>query len=664
MNTQIAETVPIIKPVLHGTGPRVLVVGAGPVGVRFAQEMLNYQPDAQITLFGNEPYKPYNRVQLSAYLAGDVDRDDLDIELPMVAGQDLNFIVAAIHHIDTEARRITTSRGETYDYDKLVIATGARAHIPNVPGNELKGVYCFRKLADAESLYARVYSARHIVIVGGGLLGCEAAKALCRYNTQVTLVQQGERLLNKQLDDEAAAHLQQRIEELGIRVITQDGVRHIHGETHVTGVDIRSGEHIPCDTVLFCAGITPNIELARDAALRVTRGIVVSDTLQTSDPNVYAIGECCEHQGKTYGLVNPGFEQAAVAANHIAGESAIYPGSLSVSRLKVVGEQVCSIGEVVDLLKRGRQSELKFRDSKQGIYRKLVLHKGVLIGALGIGPWPEMNRVQEAFMANRRIALWQRGLFKLTGRLWLGDQSADVSTWPEHTIVCQCNGIERGRLSDAIDSGCATLAALQSQTKAGTVCGSCKPLLEELCANDGTRTREIAWLPVLAGSIVAVMLAGLLGLMPAMTLADSVESQSWFETIWHDKFYKQVTGFTLLGLTVIGLLMSLRKRLKFERMGEFAYWRVLHIVLGALCAGVLIFHTGFHLGANLNQLLILDFLGVLILGSTAGFVVAMSHKLKAQQSMRLRKFWSWMHILLAWPLPALLSIHILTVYYF
>ena len=658
------QVIPSLLPVADASSKRIIVVGAGPVGVRFAEELLHYMPQAEVLLFGNEPYKPYNRVQLSAFLAGDIGRDELDIDLPDVDASHLNFIISAIHQIDTDTRTVTTAEGDQYPYDKLVIATGARAHIPNVPGNHLKGVYCFRKLADAESLYARVYSARHIVIVGGGLLGCEAAKALCRYNTQVTLVQQGERLMNKQLDDEAAGRLQAKIEALGVRVITQDGVRHIHGEARVTGVDTRTGEHIVCDTVLFCAGITPNIELARNAQLRVATGIVVSDQLRTSDPHIYAIGECCEHQGRTYGLVNPGFEQAAVAANSIAGQTAIYPGSLSVSRLKVVGESVCSIGEVVDLLKRTRQREITFQDAERGIYRKLVLHRGKLIGALGIGPWPEMNRVQEAFMAGRTIRVWQRLLFRTSGRLWNSEQAADVTAWPDHTIVCQCNAIDRGKLSHAMEQGCETVEALQKCTKAGTVCGSCKPLLEQLCNQDGPRTKEIAWLPVLAGSIGAVVLALLIALLPEVSVSTSVQTQSWFEGIWNDKFYKQVTGFTLLGLTVIGLLMSLRKRLRLERLGEFAYWRLLHIILGALCTGILIFHTGFHLGDNLNRLLIVDFLGVLLLGSTAGLIVALSHKLSSTRSMKLRKFWSWVHILFAWPLPALLSIHILTVYYF
>jgi len=642
---------------------RIVVIGAGPAGIRFAEELSSVEPNAEIQIFSNEPYRPYNRVQLSAFLAGDVERDDLDIDLPELS-DNITFTIAAIHDIDRESHIITDVNGERYSYDKLVIATGARARTPKVPGADMNGVYSFRNLKDAEHLYARVLRARHIVIAGGGLLGCEAAKALRRYHTEVTLVQQDNRLMNLQLDDNAAEKVKHRLEELGVRVITNEGVRAIHGESRVTGVDIRSGEQLDCDTVLFCAGIIPNIELARSAKLKVSKGILVSDQMQTSDPDIYAIGECCEHAGLTYGLVNPGYEQAAVAAHHIAGEIAEYKGSLVVSRLKVVGEQVCSIGEVADLMDRPRQKVWTFKNYSDGVYRKLVLNKGRFTGALAVGEWPEMNRVQEAFVSQRRIHWWQGLYFKFTGQVWFGKKASSVTDWPDETVVCQCNHVTRGNLAFAMEKGCDTVVCLQKETKAGTVCGSCKPLLEELCQSDGERQKEIAWLPIMFASLMAVIVAILVAFLPEMKVADSVQTKGWFEAIWNDKFYKQVTGFSLLGLSAIGLLMSLRKRLKYDWLGDFAYWRVLHIALGLLCAFTLIFHTGLHLGENLNRLLILNFLSIIVLGSLAGVVISVSHRFKPSQAMSIRKFWSWVHIIVTWPLPALLGIHILTVYYF
>lgn len=644
---------------------RIIVIGSGPVGMRFVNKVLEKAPESHVQLFGNEPFQPYNRVQLSALLAGEVTREKVDIPLPSPA-QHPNFVyqISAIRAIDTEAKTVTDSHNQVHSFDSLVIATGARAHVPDIPGIHQTGVYTFRNLKDAESLYARVARSRHIVVVGGGLLGLEAAKGLLRFNTRVTLLQQGPRLMNRQLDDQAASILEEEVESLGITLKTGTSIREVSGQERVTSVKTSQDEIIECDTVLLCAGIKPNIELARAARLKVSTGITVDNQLQTSHPDIFAIGECCEHKGLTYGLVQPGFEQASVAADVILHGQSQYLGTASISRLKVVGKNVCSMGEVVDLPIRPLQSELSYEDRDKGIYRKLVIRKGRLIGAVAIGEWPELSRIQEAFQQNRPIQLWQRLRFRLTGNLWQNSQNNAVVQWPEASIVCQCNNISRGQLSQTISSGCATMQSLQQETGAGTVCGSCKPLLEELVGNQGPREKEQGWLPVMLGSLTAVLLAFLLFLTPEAKVADSVQTNNWFEAIWNDKFWKQVTGFTLLGLTIIGLLMSLRKRLKWAWMGQFSYWRVLHTLLGVCCAAILIFHTGFNLGSNLNQYLMVNFLSVVLLGAFAGAVVSMSHKLAPARAQSVRKVWTWLHILVTWPLPALLGVHILTVYYF
>ena len=259
-----------------------------------------------VQLFGNEPYQPYNRVQLSALLAGKINRDALDIPLPSSSEKpNFSYIVSVIRQINTATKTVTDADGREHDFDILVIATGARAHVPSIPGVNRSGVYTFRNLKDAEFLSARVVRSRHIVVVGGGLLGLEAAKGLLRFNTRVTVIQQGPRLMNRQLSDEAACRLQAQVESLGIRVIVDAGVRKIQGDQTIQSVLTNDGDIIECDTVLLCAGIKPNVELARAAGISVATGITVNDQLQTSHPDIYAIGECCEHRGLTYGLVTP-----------------------------------------------------------------------------------------------------------------------------------------------------------------------------------------------------------------------------------------------------------------------------------------------------------------------------------------------------------------------
>ncbi|MBW8192533.1 FAD-dependent oxidoreductase [Neiella marina] len=645
---------------------RVLIIGAGPAGVRFAHELLKREPNAEVTLFGNEPYAPYNRVLLSALLAGDASYHDIQTALPDEQKHPgFRQLVATITHIDHEQKVVTDNQGIRYNYDQLVLATGSRPHVPNIPGVQQTGVYTFRNLKDTEALSARASRCRHVVVVGGGLLGLEAARGMLKFNTKVTLVQQATRLMNRQLDDDAASRLRQKVEALGIEVVTESGVREVLGEQgRVTGVTTRSGDHIECDTVLLCTGVSPNTRLALYANIKVARAIVVNDQLQTSVADVYAIGECSEHQGQVYGLVNPGFEQAAIAADVICGGASAYLGSLEVSRLKVVGEQVCSMGEVAELPSRPFQSELVYRNKSQGIYRKIVIYKGKLIGAVGIGEWPEARRIQEAFKQQRSISKWQQMWFRLGGKLWSDDSEGDIKAWPADAVVCQCNNINQGQLLEAIAEGAGSVTELQQATSAGTVCGSCKPLLTQLIGSAEPAAKETGWLTMLTMSLVAVLVVCAMAFTPALSVADSVLERGWFEGIWNDKFWKQVTGFTLLGLTVIGLVMSLRKRLGWTKLGNFGYWRVLHGVLGAACAGMLIVHTGFHLGANLNQLLMFNFLAVLVLGASAGAVVAFSHKFNPMKTTAIRKFWTWLHTLVAWPLPILLSIHILTVYYF
>lgn len=664
---------------------KVIVIGSGPVGMRFVQQLLKLAPMAQVTLFGNEPYQPYNRVQLSALLAGEVKRENIDIPLPNFDQHpNFSFVISTIRQILKQEKTLVDAQGKRYSYDLLVMATGARAHIPHVPGVDQKGIYTFRNLKDAESLYARIASSRNIVVVGGGLLGLEAARGLSRLNTKITLIHQGPHLMNRQLDGVAAEYLLEKVTQLGIKVITNSGVREIHGAGQVKGVKTRSGEKIDCDTVLLCTGIQPNIALARDARLKVSKGILVDDYLRTSDSGIFAIGECCEHRGITYGLVAPGYEQADAAASFIVSSveknqkvfqqtlqqplqqtpQEKYVGSLTVSRLKVLGENVCSMGEVVNLPKRPFQSELTYRRKSKGLYRKVVTYKGLIIGAAGVGLWPDVGRIQTAYQAEHPVLFWQKILFRLIGSFWITQSKINVLAWPSNAIVCQCNGISQGQLVELVNTGCDSFQGLQNKTTAGTVCGSCKPLLLQLVGGSNVLEKEKDWPLLLVGSMLACVAALLLILVSEPDVSPNIQTVNWFELIWNDKFWKQVTGFTLVGLSVVGLLMSLRKRLGFAKLGSFALWRVLHIFLGAACAALLVFHTGFHLGNNLNQLLMLNFLGVLLMGVMAGWVVALSHKLSPSSATSLRKLSTWLHILVTWPLPVLLSMHILSVYYF
>lgn len=649
----------------------LIIVGAGPVGVRLVKDLLARNFRRPIVMFGDEPWQPYNRVQLSSLLAGEVhiDRIGNPVEFPgreaaaSAHADVLQHLGCRIAAIDPASHTVTDTFGTRYDYYKLVLATGSSAHIPNVTGTDKSGVFTLRNLRDTEALMARTARSRHVVVIGGGLLGLEAARALQRRSAQVTVVQQGTRLMNRQLDDEAAALLNRRVEGLGITTRFSAGLAEILGGDRVSGVRLRDGQLLECDTVLLATGVRPNIELARNAWIKVASGVVVDETLRTSQPDIYAIGECAEFGGRTYGVVAPGYEQSAVLADRLCGGTAAYGGSIDAAHLKVVGEAVFSVGEVVDLPSRALQREWIWRDRQGGRYRKLVTHRGRLLGALSVGESDENPRLLEAVKNNRKLRWWELLRFYRFGHCW-GDASAQVALWPATTVVCQCTGVNRGQLSLCVQNGCSSVAALRQATGASSVCGSCAPLLQNLIGDAAERepAAGAGALWTLALVVCALLLTWLF--VPALTVTESLEGGERLDRFWNDGFWKQVTGFSVVGLGLVGLLMSLRKRIPLFRFGGYASWRIAHVAVGVACVLVLGMHTGLHSGHRFNQWLFVDFIAVLAVGALAGVVLGQEHRVAPALARVLRSGAVWGHVVTVWPLPVLLIFHVLTVYYF
>jgi nitrite reductase (NADH) large subunit len=642
-----------------------VIVGAGPVGVRVAEELLARDASASIVLYGDEPWAPYQRVQLTALALGEIDLDRI-ANRPRLPAR--HRVIERYHcrvvDIDRAARAVRDAHGRWQPYAKLILAVGSRPHVPEIPGVDKHGVYTFRDLSDVQRLLARRARSRATVVLGGGLLGVEAARALCRANTDVMLLHHSPRLMNRQLDAAAADRLRREIERLGISVRLSDSVAEILGGDCIERLRLRSGELIPCDTLVVATGIRPRTELAFDAGLNIGQGIRVDDTLRTSDPFIYAIGECAEHRGRVSGLVAPGLEQAAVLADRLNGGGSRYVGGLAAAQLKVVGLPVCSIGAVGD-----DESELHHRfvvhaPPGEGSYRKLVLRGNRLVGAIAIGDWNEWPRVQEMALRRRFVSWWARARFARSGRLTSADDEApDVAGWPAAATVCQCAAVSRGTLTAAIREGCATLDALSERTRAGRVCGSCRPLLARLLGAAAAPLAMVAKRSLIAATSIALALSvALLGphVLPIATTA----TRGWtIDVLWHDGFWKQASGYTLVGLSFLGLGVSLRKRVRRVTFGDFAWWRMAHGALGALALAFLIAHTGLRFGSNLNFLLMASFTALTALGAAASSVVAFE-RMPTRTSRILRRYSALAHIVLLWPLPALLGFHILSVYYF
>jgi nitrite reductase (NADH) large subunit len=396
--------------------PPIVVIGAGPVGQRVAAEFLHLsrQKPVPVFLFGDEPREPCGRAGISGYLTGDKS-NIISAGQPGTAPRLTRCPGTQISAIDRERRFVIDADGDACPWSRLVLATGARAAVPCIPGVGLTNVYRFRDLEDTEQLMARTVRSRHTVVVGCGQQGLAAASAMRRFNTRVTMVEQSAHVMFNQLDVDGAALLSSALQQLGIEVISSARVKRLCGSAGVEAVELADGNHLACDTVVIATGITPNIELARDCGLYTSRGILVDDQMRTSDPYIFAAGECAEHRGQVYGLVAPGFEQATVVAHALARKTASYNGSSNATRLKVAGCKVFSVGEIQ--LEWPRRT-LEYIEGNGSIYRKLFLVGNRLDAAYALGSWPEAGRVEDAVRRRCRVWPWQLQRFRYTGNLW------------------------------------------------------------------------------------------------------------------------------------------------------------------------------------------------------------------------------------------------------
>lgn len=656
---------PPVTPMVQADSAPIVIVGNGPAGMEVARQLLARRADFHLVIFGAECHPPYNRVRLSSVLAGELGWDGVTDQLVVPIGarveQRLGYRVA---YIDYQRHCIFDEQGQPQPYSKLILATGSRPHIPNITGIDLAGVYTFRSRDDAEMLMARRVRSHHTVVLGGGLLGLEAARAMQRNGTRVTVVEHADRLMGTQLDLEGSRTLAAQIGRLGIELVVGDGVRKLLGDIRVAGLKLQSGARIACDTVIVATGIRPNTELAKTARIAWGDGVRVDDNMRTSAEDVYAIGECAEHRGRIYGLVGPGLEQARVAASHIVGEDGGYQGSLASTRLKVAGCDVFSMGPMGAHEERFGGQHYYFRDPDSGVYRTLLIHRHRLRGVVAIGPWGDTRRMQAAVAEQLWIWPWQQWRFVRTGSLWPAGTVDTVADWPPTALVCQCKSISRGQLTDAIEVGATDVVALRECTGASSVCGTCKPLLEQLLGSPVVEpVAGHRWLLVSASLALLGVMAFLL-LLP-VPYADTVLAAWRWDALWRDGLLKQISGFTVLGLFVTSLLLSPRKRLKkFQSIGRFDFWRWGHVALGLLVMVALLAHTGLRLGEGLNLLLMVSFLFTLLFGGLLAGVIAVQHRIGISLAARLRSQSLGWHILWFWPVPVAVGFHVFKSYWY
>jgi nitrite reductase (NADH) large subunit len=363
----------------------LVIVGNGMAAARLVDELAKSALGRYaIAVIGEEPRLAYNRVLLSSVLAGETASHDIELK-PAAWWRDRGVTLkygCRATEIDVGRRELKLDGEESIGFSRLVLATGSVPLRLNVPGSELAGVHTFRDSRDVDLLVTLAGRKRPVVVIGGGLLGLEAAYGLAKSGAPVTLLHLMDRLMERQLDAPAATVLKTLVERKGIGIVLNADTARIHGERRVEGVELADGRRIEAEAVVFAAGIRPNVALARDAGLAVNRGVVVDDALQTSAADIFALGECAEHRGICYGLVEPAYEQARVLALHLAGREVAYQGSVVATNLKVSGVSVFSAG---DFLGAEGSESIVLSDARRGTSRKLVIAEGRLTGAVLIG---------------------------------------------------------------------------------------------------------------------------------------------------------------------------------------------------------------------------------------------------------------------------------------
>ncbi len=456
---------------------KLVVVGNGMAGVACVEQILKYRHDFDITIFGDETHVNYNRILLSSVLAGEKTADD--IVLNGIDWYQSNGIRARLGQrvtdIDPVRGIVIDAAGEETTFDKLILATGSSAFVPPIEGVNKKNVHVFRTLDDTRALLERSRPGLKAVVIGGGLLGLEAARGLQVQGCDVTVVHLKDTLMERQLDSPGGDYLRRKMEALGVRVLLQKQTKGFLGNGRVQGLRFACGSEIDADLVVIAAGIRPNAELGRTAGLEVRRGIVVNDYMETSHPDVFAVGECTEHRGEIFGLVAPLFEQGRVLAATITGNRGpVFTGSAPSAKLKIMGVDVFSAGNV-ESTEPGDET-IRYENAATGVYKKLVLKENRLDSVILVGDASDHHKYVEWLRTGEDLTQHRNHLLFPPA----DDRGLDVAKIPDSETVCGCMGVTKGAIIQAIhEHGVSNMSQLKDRTRASTGCGTCSGT----CAN-------------------------------------------------------------------------------------------------------------------------------------------------------------------------------------
>ncbi|CDQ20740.1 nitrite reductase large subunit NirB [Halobacillus karajensis] len=455
---------------------KLILIGNGMAGIRTLEEVLKLEPDTfDITVFGKEPYPNYNRIELSKVLQGDTSVSDITLnEWHWYEDNNIRLYPGeTVTRIDKEQKIVYTDKDREESYDQLIIATGSDPVILPLPGIDKEGVTAFRDIKDCEKMvdYSKKY--KKAAVIGGGLLGLEAARGLLNLGMEVDVIHLCDSLMERQLDKEAGTLLKEELEEQGMHFLLEKQTSEILGNDHVSGLRFNDGEEIEADLIVMAVGIKPNVALAKESGIEVNRGIVVNDYLETNDPNIFSVGECAEHREMVYGLVAPLYQQAQVLAKRICGMGGDgYKGSVLSTQLKVSGVDVFSTGQIME---NEHTKAIKVFDDWRGVYKKIVVEQGKITGAVLFGDTGDGNRLLNLIKKGADVEEYTDT-----------DQNQEagaglVADMPDDELICGCNGVTKGTIIEAIETqGLNSVEQVKGCTNASRSCGTCKSLVSDL----------------------------------------------------------------------------------------------------------------------------------------------------------------------------------------
>ena len=462
---------------------KLVMIGNGMAGVRCMEEILKRNREAfDITIVGDEPYPNYNRIMLSHVLQGKTEIKDINInDWKWYEDNDITLFTGEIvTEIDPEEKEIKTDKGSVISYDELIIATGSSAFILPVNGNELEGVIGFRTIQDTEFMIETADRYQKAVVIGGGLLGLEAARGLMDRGMEVEVVHLMPSLMEQQLDAPAAKMLKKDLEAQGMKFLMEKQTTEIYGNERVEGIKFSDGTSVECDLVVMAVGIRPNIQLAKHAGLDVNRGIIVDDHMQTSIPSIYAVGECAEHNGITYGLVAPLYEQGTALAAYLTGAKTTgYQGSILSTQLKVAGCDLFSGGKIAE---DDETDAIIVHDQFAGVYKKVLVANNKVVGVVLYGDASDGTRLFTMLKKETDISEFtSAAVLQKAGEDAVDEMIADMSA---DETVCGCNGVTKGTIVQAIlEQDLKSFEEVKTCTKAGASCGKCRGVVEGILSH-------------------------------------------------------------------------------------------------------------------------------------------------------------------------------------